>query len=132
MRVAIPVWSGRISPVLDSAQHLVCIDFDSSGEQKREFHDWRRCSFCGRMLAVVDLGIDVMLCGSLSRPCLWMLKARGVEVRPFLCGDYEAVVDVWRDHPESMALFNMPGAADLFNEAADRCWINWFSDTDNR
>lgn len=127
MRVAVPVWSGRIAPVLDTAQHLICFDVERNGQQVLYHRDWSRDTLCGRVLSVLDMGVDVLICGALSRPCLFMLQARGVDVQPFLCGSVEEILDSYRNGRLGSGAFRMPGSAVLFADPDDGGWISWFA-----
>ena len=99
MIVAIPAWSGRVSPVFDTASRLLVADIDAGGEVDRRLIDLGNGSAHERVKRLTSAGIDVLLCGALSRPLFDMLEAAGLQVVPFLSGsvdDYMAI-DVSRN-----------------------------------
>jgi len=132
MRIAVPVWSGRVSPVLDSAQHLVCFDFGEGDVSEKVHRDWTGATLCGRVLSVLDLDVDVLICGAISRACLFMLQARGVGVQPFLCGEVGEILDSYRRGSLGSAAERLPGTAGIFGDQGRDSWIQWFSGTYTR
>ncbi|HSO62114.1 MAG TPA: hypothetical protein VLR50_13870, partial [Desulfobacterales bacterium] len=67
MKIAIAHWQNRISPVFDVADRLILIDVEDGREVHREsLHLVGRDPF-GRARELSDLGVDVLLCGAVSR-----------------------------------------------------------------
>ena len=90
MKVAIPEWQGRISPVFDVAATLVVADVvDAQAVEQRTVR-----LFCsdlhGRVMELAGMGVDVLICGAISWPFEMALSneascdspSRG-EVQPF-------------------------------------------------
>jgi predicted Fe-Mo cluster-binding NifX family protein len=67
MRLAIPHWQGRVSPVFDVAGNLLMIDVDRSGEIRRQNIALRDDTPWGRAKYVADLRVDMLICGAISR-----------------------------------------------------------------
>ena len=91
MRVAISNWDDRVSPVLDAAAGLTLIDYDGESETGRQAVPlaggvWQRARQLG------GLGLDVLICGAVSRPLYDLLLAAGVEVVPFVAGEVDRVI----------------------------------------
>ena len=109
MKTAIPVWEGKISPVFDTASKLLIIQVEDSKETSRceahldEQNLTRRCS------RIQGLGVEVLICGAISRPFYRMLVAGGVNVIPWVSGHAEDVLDAWMNGTLFNSRFLMPG-----------------------
>ncbi len=55
------------------------------------------------------LGVEVLLCGAISRPLERMVRASGVKVIPCLRGSIEEVIEAYLDGGLSEARFTLPG-----------------------
>jgi predicted Fe-Mo cluster-binding NifX family protein len=109
MKTAIPVWEGKISPVFDTASKLLIIQVEDSKETSRfeapldEQNLTRRCS------RIQGLGVELLICGAISRPFYRMLVAGGVNVIPWVSGPAEDVLDAWMNGKLFHSRFLMPG-----------------------
>lgn len=109
MRVAVPTWSGRISPVFDVARRLLLADIEDGEEAGREeaaIDDTDLARRAGRMAA---LGVDVLICGAISRPLEALLVSAGVQVIPGTCGPVEDVLNAFAAGSLQDGAFLMPG-----------------------
>ena len=68
MRVALPTWRGRISPVFDVARDVVLVDTEAGRELGRREASLDQKSVAARAKGVADLGADVLICGAISWP----------------------------------------------------------------
>jgi predicted Fe-Mo cluster-binding NifX family protein len=110
MRVAVPDWQGRVSPVFDVAAQVVLVDLDDE-----EDDGGRRTESLGntaphdRARRLTELGVEVVVCGAIS----WLLEAllatSGIRVIPLVCGEVEEVVRAFRDGTLGDERFVMPG-----------------------
>jgi len=92
MRVAIPVWNERISPVFDAATRLVLVDFENGTEQSRREAMIEESFLAQRARRLVEFGVNVLICGAISRPLAAMLAASGVTVIPWTAGPVDEVL----------------------------------------
>lgn len=109
MRVAVPVWGSRVSPVFDAAGELLVIDYTDDQETSRHLVELPAGSVSGRINAVHDSRIEILLCGAISRPLLDMLLAEGVSVTPFLSGEIESLLEARLADHLSDPCYLMPG-----------------------
>jgi predicted Fe-Mo cluster-binding NifX family protein len=110
MRVAIPTWAGRVSPVFDVARELLVVDLDHDEELRRESHSLESVGVAQRVAAIGTLGIEILICGAISRPLETMVTASGVRLLPHICGDVEEVLRAFRTGRLSEdRLLHMPG-----------------------
>ena len=113
MKVALPVWDGRISPVFDTARKLLLVDVAEAKEAGRSEEDLGVMPPPQRAAKLVALGVHVLVCGAISRPLASMVAAYGIQVIPFVSGEAEDVLSAYvcgrlRD-PGLPPQFLMPG-----------------------
>jgi len=92
MRVAIPVWNERGSPVFDAATRLVLVDFENGTEQSRREAIIKESFLAQRAQRLVELGVNILICGAISRQLAAMLAASGIRVIPWTAGPVEEVL----------------------------------------
>jgi predicted Fe-Mo cluster-binding NifX family protein len=109
MKVAIPHWQGRISPVFDVAGNVLLVDILDGKEQSRRNVHLRPEGPQARAEALAELGTDVLVCGAVSRPLEMAVSAAGIEVIPQTCGDVEQVLKAFTDGRLHQGAFLMPG-----------------------
>jgi predicted Fe-Mo cluster-binding NifX family protein len=109
VKIAIPHWQGRISPVLDVSENLVLIDIEGGREQRRENVILQSGDPFRRAKEVSGLGAEVVLCGAVSQELEHALARAGIQVVGFVCGDLEAVVSAFLRGQLAEGDFFMPG-----------------------
>ncbi|HTU00328.1 MAG TPA: NifB/NifX family molybdenum-iron cluster-binding protein [Candidatus Sulfotelmatobacter sp.] len=111
MRLAIPVWKGRVSPVFDAAAQVLLVEIEQGCEQKRREEALSEHRPAERVRRLVELGVDVLICGAVSRPLATLLAAAGVRVVPWTAGPIEGVLNAYLagklPHPQWL----MPGCS---------------------
>lgn len=106
---AIPIWRGRVSPVMDTAEQLLIVEMNGGIEIGRRQVYLGMTDHTRRAAEICDLGIDVLLCGAVSRALEASLVASGIEMVSQLCGDIECVLKAFVDGKDDLGAFNMPG-----------------------
>lgn len=96
MRFAIANWDNRVSPVLDAAAALTVVDDGVGAAPVRRVVRLESIDVWGRAREIQGLGLQVLICGAVSRPLYDALTAGGVEVIPFVAGEVEAVLAAYR------------------------------------
>jgi predicted Fe-Mo cluster-binding NifX family protein len=109
MRLAIPTWQRRVSPVFDTAQRLLIIDAADGSETARSEEDLRPVLPPQRVARLKELGVDVLICGAISRPLAGMIAASGIVVVPFIGGECDEVLAAYLDGRLPSPRFLMPG-----------------------
>lgn len=109
MRVAIPQWQGRVSPVFDVAGNLLLVDFEDGRELRRTEVRLGRTDAAGRAADVARLGADVLVCGAISSLLEARLSAAGVRVIGFLCGPVDDILAGLLNGELASPAFLMPG-----------------------
>lgn len=109
MRVAIPVWNGRVSPVFDAAGRVVLVDVENGLERARR-EEVLRESFLGqRARRLGELGVNVLICGAISRPLAALMEASGITVLPWTAGPVDDVLQAYLAGGLPNARWRMPG-----------------------
>ena len=109
MKVAIPTWAGRISPVLDVAKRLLVVEVERDGEVGREGATIEEVDPGLRARRVAQLGVNVLICGAVSSPLEAMLTSAGVQLISHVCGPVEEVLEAFVSGRLTDEMFLMPG-----------------------
>lgn len=109
MKLAIPVWENKVSPVLDTASRLLVVEVKEAGDVSRFeiFLDERDLS--RRCMRIQGLGIDTLLCGAVTRHFADMLEASGIDLIPGISGQPDEVLDACFQGKLAHAKYLMPG-----------------------
>jgi predicted Fe-Mo cluster-binding NifX family protein len=108
-RIAIPVWEGRISPVLDTAERLWVCDLDAGPEFAAQVVAVQPVDIGQRTQLIRDLGIHTLLCGAVSRQLHHLLLRAGVAVMPWLSGTVEDIATAYSEGRLTGDRFLLPG-----------------------
>lgn len=115
MKIAIPVWQNRVSPLFDSSAHLLLAE--SSGRQilKQEITSVESLSLFQRINLLEKLHIDVFICGGITRPILDNIRNKNIKVIPFVCGNVEELLNALLKGRDIESSFAMPGKSEKEN-----------------
>jgi predicted Fe-Mo cluster-binding NifX family protein len=109
MRVAIPHWQGRVSPVFDVAGRLLLIDIENGRETRREDRQLAARELLGRAAELLSARADVLICGAISAPVEARLAGLGVQVIGFVCGGIDDVLGAFLQGELKGPAYLMPG-----------------------
>jgi predicted Fe-Mo cluster-binding NifX family protein len=109
MTLAIPIWEGRISPVLDVAGRFLVIQFVKGREVGRREFLVGQTQPASLIKGIKEMGVGVLVCGAVSQPIADGLARSGVRVLPHICGEIETVVQAFLMHTLDRPEFRMPG-----------------------
>lgn len=109
MKVAIPEWRGRVSPVFDVARNLILVEVGHGTELTRWNVRLAPEGPAARAECLARLGLDVLICGAISRPLEMTLSAARVRVISQTCGDVEQVLSAFIAGRLNGDAFLMPG-----------------------
>jgi predicted Fe-Mo cluster-binding NifX family protein len=110
MRLAIPVWNDRVSPVFDTASCLMLLDLAEGVEQGRRLVEVVEASFpTQRAKRLAELGVNVLICGAISRPLATCLAVAGIVLIPWVAGPVEDVLRAYLAGRLSEPRWRMPG-----------------------
>lgn len=109
MRVAIPTWGGRVSPVFDVARRLLLVDVNGDAEVSREEVAIEASQPATRAIRTTELGVNTLICGAISTPLESLLVSAHVCVIPDACGSVEDVLRAFLAGSLEEDAFLMPG-----------------------
>lgn len=106
--MAVTIWEGRISPVFDVAREVL-VEREVAGATERVLHPLPAGSLAERWMFLRSLGVEVLLCGAISRCAREDGLAAGLVIHPFLSGEVDRVLAAWREGRLAEPVFRMPG-----------------------
>jgi len=109
MRIAVPVWENKVSPLLDTAARLLIVEVEGSKEDERFVTELIEQDLPQRCLRIQNMDIHVLICGGISQVFLRMLMAAGMDVIPGVSGDSEDVLTAYLEGVIYNERFLMPG-----------------------
>jgi predicted Fe-Mo cluster-binding NifX family protein len=107
MRIALPVWAGRVSPVFDVAEQILVVDIVGGEAAFSENHIVRGADRAG---LPAELGVEALICGAISHELEERLIASGIEVVTEIRGEVRDVIRAYADGSLTSARFSMPGS----------------------
>ena len=109
MKIAIPVWENKVSPVLDTASRLLVVELKEGGEMSRFEIYLDERDLTRRSLRIQGLGIDTLLCGAVTRYFSDMLTTSGINIVPGFSGQPDEVLQACFEGRLGRGDFLMPG-----------------------
>ena len=109
MKVALPVWQGRVSSVFDFAHRLLVVEFEKGREKSRQEIVIVEQSGPNRAAMLKQLGVRVLICGAISRLLAEMINSSGIQVLPFVSGSTEQIINAYKTGQLSQPQYILPG-----------------------
>jgi predicted Fe-Mo cluster-binding NifX family protein len=109
MKVALPIRDGRISPVFDVAVRLVVVEIRDGVPSGRSEFSIRESGGEARASLLKELGVSKLICGAISNQTARIIEHCGIEIRPWIVGEIEDVIDAYCTGSLNSDGFIMPG-----------------------
>jgi predicted Fe-Mo cluster-binding NifX family protein len=109
MKIVIPYFQGRISPVFDVASHFFLIEVKDGKEFSRKKFDFVGNEIFTKAQILFKMGVDVLICGAISKLQENILRNNGIKLLTFICGDVEEVLEAFIQKRLATGAFQMPG-----------------------
>jgi len=109
MKIAIPHWQGRISPVFDVAENVLIVEIADGVERNRQDVRFDVEAPQARAVRLAETGANVLVCGAISWPLEMAIGATGIEVVPQTCGEVERILAAFLEGRLNHNAFLMPG-----------------------
>jgi predicted Fe-Mo cluster-binding NifX family protein len=109
MRVAVPVWQGRVSPVFDVAGQLLLVELVKGAETCRSEHRLRDAEPEQRAAQLCELKVETLICGAISQALEALLTENGIRVHGRVCGNVDDVLRAFATGTLGQTRFVMPG-----------------------
>jgi predicted Fe-Mo cluster-binding NifX family protein len=111
MKIAIPTWNGRVSPVFDTASRLLVVETTGESETARFETDISEHFLPSKSMRLTGLEIDTLICGAISRPLAAMITTAGITLIPWISGQVDEVLQAFLSNTLFDPRFIMPGCA---------------------
>ena len=114
MKIALSVWNNYISNVFDFSHSFLLAEVqDGLISDKTEVSlPWQ--SELHRLCRLKEMGVELIICGAISRRLMNMLDSCGIKVLPFVNGSVNDVLEAFvsgkLDQPEFVMPASWPGA----------------------
>jgi len=109
MKVAAPVWQGRVSPVFDVAGQLLLVELTDGQEIAREECAIQESTPDQRAKKLAELGVGTLICAGISQSLEAMVAEAGIRVIARICGGIEDVLAAFLAGRLGEKRFAMPG-----------------------
>lgn len=120
-KIAIPVWQGSVSTVFDFAAQLLLVGIENGKEANRSEVALESQSLPQRAGQLKSLGVDVLVCGAISRALANMVTASGIQVLPYVTGRVDDVLQAYITGQLIQPQFTMPGCWPGARRGFGRC-----------
>lgn len=109
MKIAIPVHEDHIAAVADFADTLVLFEIRNGTEIRRECMPFSARVIPAKVGILSDNGVNILICGAVSRPFASMVVHSGIELVPFISGITDDVIKAYLKGSLADPRFFMPG-----------------------
>jgi len=109
MKVAIPHWQDRISPVFDVATRLLIIEVTDRQEASRFEAILSATDPTQRAHELAGYGTNVLICGAISWPLEMAVSSLEIQAITQICGQVEDVFQAFLEDRLTDANYLMPG-----------------------
>jgi predicted Fe-Mo cluster-binding NifX family protein len=119
MKTAFAYWDKRIAPVFDIARQIHVVETESgriTGEAREVIANDLPAI---KVLHIVDLGINTLVCGAISSQFHAMITASGIRVISFVAGDLRKIIKAWLDGNLESGKFAMPGCCRRYGSSPE-------------
>ena len=96
MKVAISAWEDRVSSVFEFSQRVVIVELHGTGEISRTDVVLSELNGLARLAGLRVPGVDVVICGAISRPIAPAAEACGIQLLPYVMGRVDEVLDAFQ------------------------------------
>ena len=109
IRIAIPIFHKRVSPVLDNCTRLMIIDFDQGSEINRQEIPLENFSIDERFNLIKKMNVNVIICCAISEAVDHMIKGTDIQLICGIVGDVNQVLSAYLSNRLNESSFHMPG-----------------------
>jgi len=109
MRLAIPEFNGRVSPVFDFCRRLIVVEVSAKGPSERFQVDWSVPDVQNRADRLKELKVDALLCGGISGELAEDVAGKGIRVFPWISGEIQEVLNAFLSNRLPDPSLSMPG-----------------------
>jgi len=108
-KVAFALWDGRIAPVFDTTRQLALLEVDAGRAVREAVASLKVETLQLRVNRLVELGVTTLVCGAISKNLRETIEASGIQVVPFIAGEFVEVKRAWLTGALTPDTYAMPG-----------------------
>lgn len=109
MKVALTAWENRISPVFDSANRLLIAEVKDAKVIEQRYESFNPAMTARLPEALTNFGIEILICGAISRILSEIIQITGIQLIPFVGGNVDEVLECFAKGLTIVPDFLMPG-----------------------
>ncbi len=109
MKIAIPIWNGRIAPVFDSAGNFLLLEVEQAQIVSEASLSMPQLNAIEKAEALMSAGMELLICGAASKEALEKLSARGIKVFSYVAGEIREVIRALHAGETEFKRYTMPG-----------------------
>lgn len=109
MRIAITIYNKNISNVFDFTRRLLLVDIHDGNETERSEVELDNQLVVQRVELLKKRGVDVLICGAISRLLADMVISSGIQVLPYVTGSVDEILQAYLNDHLIESQFAMPG-----------------------
>ena len=109
IRIAIPIFHKRVSPVLDTCTRLLIIDIDQEIEINRQEISLEKFSLIERFNLTKKMNVNVIICCAISEMMDHMIHGTDIQLICGIVGDVQQVLAAYLSTQLDDASFHIPG-----------------------
>ncbi|NOY09339.1 MAG: hypothetical protein GXP33_10925 [Spirochaetes bacterium] len=110
MKIGIPVFNGRVSPVFNWAKKLMIAQTGKTGKKESAYTiELDEHNELDRVALLAGEGVQVLICAGICRALLKAISYKGIQVIPGIVGEIDDVLDAYKNGTLAQPKFRMPG-----------------------
>jgi len=108
MKIAITTWENRVSPVCDTSRKIRI--YEVSGKKLNSYtEDIDINAPLLKARRIKELGIEVLICGAITKSMESEISSFGISVIPFICGNVDEIINIYIKNRRLSKKYTMPG-----------------------
>jgi predicted Fe-Mo cluster-binding NifX family protein len=119
MKTAFAYWDNRIAPVFDIARQIHIVETESGRITGEAIEVIANDLPAIKVLRIVDLGINTLVCGAISSQLHAMISASGIRVISFVAGDLRRIINAWLEGKLESGRYAMPGCCRRYSSSPE-------------
>ena len=117
MKVALPIWNNRISPLFDTACRVVIWSAGEAGGELEEY-DLQGLVPPMKVRRIRELGAEVLICGAVSNTVAYLVESAGIRLVPWISGPVRDVIEAFERGQLEEPRYFMPGCGRMRRKRA--------------
>lgn len=109
MKIALPIWNDRISPLFDTSGRVLILDMEKGNAGEWEEHDMQDLITPMKVRRITELGAEVLICGAVSNQVANLVESSGIELVPWVRGPVDEVIAAFQAGQLDRPCYFMPG-----------------------